>query len=133
MQSLDEKKSLIQEMISFALVDGDLHDKEYDFIKMIAADLNIDKATFLLLFNERQKYVVAKDEFSRISHFYRLALLMYCDGKTHEKEKERIREIGLKMALNPIAVEKVLERMQETDNHMIDGATLLSYFQENYN
>ena len=35
METTQEKISLLQEMISFALIDGELHDKEYDFIEII--------------------------------------------------------------------------------------------------
>ena len=47
MESYQEKISLLQEMIDFALVDGDLHDREYDFLEIIAQELEIEKLTFL--------------------------------------------------------------------------------------
>ena len=46
MNSRAEKISLLSEMIAFAIVDGELHDKEYDFLKMIALELKIDNPTF---------------------------------------------------------------------------------------
>ena len=36
METTQEKISLLQEMISFALIDGELHDREYDFIEIVS-------------------------------------------------------------------------------------------------
>lgn len=79
MNTSQEKISLLQEMIAFALVDGELHDREYDFLELIANELEIDKTTFFDLFKNRGTIVVIKDEFNRICQFYRLALLMHSD------------------------------------------------------
>lgn len=46
METYQEKISLLQEMIAFALVDGELHDREYDFLELIANELAIDKLLF---------------------------------------------------------------------------------------
>ncbi len=79
MNTSQEKISLLQEMIAFALVDGELHDREDDFLELIANELEIDKTTFFDLFKNRGTIVVIKDEFNRICKFYRLALLMHSD------------------------------------------------------
>uniref|UniRef100_UPI004047D5D7 TerB family tellurite resistance protein n=2 Tax=Flavobacterium TaxID=237 RepID=UPI004047D5D7 len=85
MDSYQEKISLLQEMIAFALIDGELHDREYDFLEIVSQELEIEKETFLKLFQTSNKTVVIKDEFNRICQFYRLALLMHCDGVLHER------------------------------------------------
>jgi hypothetical protein len=36
METYQEKISLLQEMIDFALVDGALHDREYDFLEIVS-------------------------------------------------------------------------------------------------
>ena len=41
-----------------------------------------------------------KDEFNRVCQFYRLFLLMHCDGVLHEVEQIKINEIGINMGLN---------------------------------
>ena len=45
MEPQEEKLNLLREMIAFALIDGELHDREYDFIEMVATELEIDKPT----------------------------------------------------------------------------------------
>jgi hypothetical protein len=46
METYQEKISLLQEMIDFALVDDILHDREYDFLEIVSQELEIDKPTF---------------------------------------------------------------------------------------
>ena len=133
MNTREEKISLLSEMIAFAVVDGILHDKEYDFLLMISEELEIDKATFLALFENRNQNKVIKEEFHRILHFYRLALLMHCDGVLHEREKKAIHEIGINMGLNPYATRRVLKLMEEAPNQMVDAEVLLISFQEQLN
>jgi uncharacterized tellurite resistance protein B-like protein len=133
MNSREEKISLLSEMIAFAVIDGQLHDREYDFLLMVSQELEIDKTTFLDLFEQRNEFSVIKDEFHRILHFYRLALLMYCDGVLHAREKKAINEIGINMGLNPYAMKRVLKLMEESPNQMVDAEILLGAFQEQLN
>ena len=133
MENYDEKISLLQEMIAFALVDGELHDREYDFLDIIAKQLEIDKPTFLNLFKNPKESNVIKDEFSRICQFYRLALLMHTDGVLHENELIKINEIGINMGLNPYAMKRVLHLMKNAPDQTIDGAVLLAVFSEQHN
>ena len=112
MDSYQEKISLLQEMIAFALIDGELHDREYDFLEIVSQELEIEKETFLKLFQTSSKTAVIKDEFNRICEFYRLALLMHCDGVLHEREQIKINEIGVNMGLNPFAMKRVLHLMK---------------------
>ncbi len=133
MEKLEEKLSLLQELIAFALVDGELHDKEYDFLELISQDLGIEKAVFLKLFERKNKIIVPKDEITRICQFYRLALLMFCDGILHEKEQIKIRVLGIAMGLNPEAMKKVISLMEHSKNNMISPEQLLEKFAIQHN
>ena len=133
MDSYQEKIGLLQEMIAFALVDGELHDREYDFLEIVSKELEIEKETFLKLFENRGETTVIKDEFNRICQFYRLALLMHCDGILHEREQIKINEIGINMGLNPYAMKRVLHLMKTSPNRMVSGEVLLSVFSEQHN
>lgn len=133
MEDYQERIGLLQEMIAFAVVDGELHDREYDFIQIVAEELEIDKETLHKLFDKKQEKTVIKDEFNRICQFYRLALLMHADGVLHEREQVKINEIGINMGLNPYAMKRVLHLMKKSPNGMVDGETLLSVFSEQHN
>jgi uncharacterized tellurite resistance protein B-like protein len=133
MDSYQEKISLLQEMIAFALIDGELHDREYDFLEMVAMELEIEKPVFHQLFKNRGEVTVIKDEFHRICQFYRLALLMHIDGVLHETEQIKINEIGINMGLNPYAMKRVLNLMKNSPNRMVEGDVLLAVFTEQHN
>lgn len=133
MDTYDEKISLLSEMIAFAVVDGELHDREYDFLWIIAQELEIEKAVFLELFGKRNEIKVIKDELHRIMQFYRLALLMHCDGILHEREIKAINEIGINMGLNPMGIKKTLKAMAQSPNQMIEPEFLLYSFTEQHN
>ena len=133
MDTYQEKISLLQEMIAFALVDDELHDREYDFLEIIAQELEIEKEVFLQLFQNRAEIIVIKDEFHRICQFYRLALLMHCDGVLHEREQIKINEIGINMGLNPYAMKRVLHLMKNSPDRTVEGDVLLAVFTEQHN
>ena len=128
-----QKLNLLSDMISFAQIDGKLHDKEYLFLSLIAVQLGVDKVTFDQLFHQEVKVVCIKSEFERIQQFYRLALLMHCDGVLHEKENSAIHEIGINMGLNPFAINRVLKAMAKSPTRMVSPDFLLKVFQEQLN
>lgn len=134
MQNYNEKLALLSEMISFALIDGKLHEREFAFLSLIAKTLHISDEELQKLFKENTiPLITMKSEFDRIHHFYRLALLMHVDGVLHEKEEVEIKQIGLNMGLDPWAVKRVLFHMEMSDDKMIDAAVLLRIFKEQMN
>ncbi len=104
MNDYKERLALLSEMIAFSVVDGRLHEREYLFLTMIAEELQVDKGDFKSLFHQEEYPIVIKSEFERIQQFYRLALLMHCDGVLHEREHIKIQEIGFNNGLNPHAI-----------------------------
>ena len=100
---------------------------------MIARELQIEKEEFKQLFHQEMKTEVIKSEFERIQQFYRLALLMHCDGVLHEREQVKIHEIGINMGLNPFAMKRVLKAMELAPTNIISPDYLLEVFQEQYN
>lgn len=133
MNTRDEKISLLSEMIAFAIVDGELHDNEYDLLLLVSIELQIEKPAFLDLFRKRDEFTVIKDEFHRVIHFYRLALLMHIDDVLHESELISIKEIGIKMGLNPDATKRILKTMEESPDNLVEPEVILAAFQEQHN
>jgi uncharacterized tellurite resistance protein B-like protein len=128
-----DKINLLTEMIAFSVVDGRLHEREYQFVWIVAQELGIDKNEFNDLFHQELPTKFAKSEFERIQQFYRLALLMHIDGVLHQKEEEAIRQIAINMGLNPNATNRVLKLMKTSPNVMIPSEVLLKHFQEQHN
>ncbi len=133
MHTKEDKINLLADMISFAIVDGELHEREYLFLSLIAQELQIDEVEFKQLFHQENRSEVIKNEFERIQQFYRLALLMHCDGVLHKREQEKIHEIGINMGLNPHAIKRVLKAMEDSPTRMIHPDYLLEVFQEQLN
>lgn len=133
MNDYEEKRCLLAEMVSFAVIDGKLHKRELQFLTLVADELQIAPEDFKQLFHQESYPVVIKSHFQRIQQFYRLALLMHCDGVLHEREKNAIHEIGLGMGLNPHAVKRVLKAMEVSPSGMIPPEFLLEVFGEQSN
>lgn len=133
MNSYEEKLSLLAEMVSFAVVDGKLHDRELQFLALVADELQIKPEDFKQLFHQEFYPAVIKSEFQRIQQFYRLALLMHCDGILHERERNAIHEIGINMGLNPYAIKRVLKAMEISPTGMVPPEFLLEVFHEQCN
>jgi len=133
MSTYEEKLSLLSEMIAFAKIDGEIHEREYQFLSIVAAQLRVDKNTFDSLFDHEIERVVIKSEHQRILQFYRLALLMHADGILHENEQIAIREMGVNMGLSPFAMKSVLLEMQKSPTGLIDPDILLALFRAQHN
>lgn len=133
MNTREEKISLLNEMIAFSIVDGRLHEREYEFLSVVARELGIEQAEFDELFHHESPIQVIKSEPRRIQQFYRLALLMHVDGVLHDREQAAIRQIGINMGLNPAATKKILQAMEEAPNAIIDPDLLYNAFREQYN
>lgn len=133
MNTFEEKRSLLLEMIAFSTVDGHLHKREYQFLAIVAQELSIETDVFKDLFHLELPLLPIKTEFQRIQQFYRLALLMYCDGVLHKNESNGIQQIAIDMGLNPRATNRVLKLMMEAPNAIIDSEILLNVFQEQKN
>ena len=133
MGSYEEKLSLLSEMIAFAKVDGQVHDREFQFLSIVAAQLRVEKDLFLSLFEIPSDKVVIKSEHQRILQFYRLALLMHADGVLHDNEQIAIREMGVNMGLSPFAMKGVLNEMERSPTGLIDPDTLLALFRAQHN
>ncbi|WP_338645659.1 excinuclease ABC subunit B [Flavobacterium sp. KS-LB2] len=133
MNTFEEKRSLVLEMIAFSTVDGQLHKREYEFLAIVANELGFEQDIFNDLFHQELPQFPIKTEFLRIQQFYRLALLMYCDGVLHKKEMTTIQQIAIDMGLNPIATKRILKLMNDAPNAIIDGEILLNVFQEQHN
>ena len=133
MNDYSQRLALLSEMIAFSVIDGRLHEREYLFLSMISEELEVDKGDFKNLFHQEEYPTVIKSEFERVQQFYRLALLMHCDGVLHEREQNKIQEIGINMGLNPHAIKRVLKAMEASPTKMISPDFLLEVFQEQLN
>jgi hypothetical protein len=133
MITLSEKVGLLSEMIVFAMVDGELHIEEINFLTSVAETLEISKEDYLELFSKSYKAILVKDPFTRIVHFYQLALLMYCDNRLHINEKIAINQIGIRLGLSLDAMHVILEMVAKSTTTDLPVDALVSVYQLQHN
>lgn len=128
-----EKLSLLAELINLARVDQPIHEMEHHFLLAIAQQLGITNEEFETLINQKVDFTPPVNEFDRILQLQRLILLSNIDLKINEKEINLIKELSVKMGLNPLAVNEVLIKMNEFENKIIPPPILIEIFARNYN
>ncbi|MEP2278771.1 TerB family tellurite resistance protein [Maribacter sp.] len=128
-----EKLSILSEMISFAKVNNEVKDSEYDFLFSVAQQLEVSKKTFDSLFTSNVEHVIPKSQSERLLQFHRLVLLMNVDNNQDVNEVKRIYDIGLNMGLPPGAIQQVLSIMHNYPNKVVPPEVLISIFKAHYN
>jgi len=130
---MEEKLSILSELINLAKSDK-LHTKEeYIFLSTVAKQLGISKEEFDKLYKKKAVFTPPKEEFDRILQFQRLVLLMIIDANMDEQELILVRNLGIRMGLNPIATERVLEDMHDYPNKIIPPEKLIEIFKQHHN
>jgi uncharacterized tellurite resistance protein B-like protein len=129
----DNSRAMLSDLIVLAYADEKLTKTEYDFILRLAKRMDIDKQEVDLLFKNPLPSKPLFTELERITHFYKLVLLMNVDLETHEKEVHAVRNFGLKMGIRPGVVDQILIRMNEFENKIIPSKELVKIFQTYYN
>ena len=128
-----EKLSLLQDLIALSKADNNVSFMEAQFINSIALTMGISGAELQNLKDNPIKYNPQNKEIDRITQFYRLLLLMGVDTDHHEKEVEFCKNLGLKMGLNPIAINEVIKRILASEKGMLPPQELISIFQAYHN
>ena len=129
----NNNRAIISDLIVLAHADGKLTDPEYDFILQIALRLDLTVNDVEDLFENPSLSRPIFTELERISHFYKLVLLMNVDLETHEKEIIAIRNFGLKMGIRPGVLNQILLQMGQYKNKIIPSDDLIKIFQTYYN
>jgi len=130
---MKEKLSLLTELIKLARCDQQVREQEYEFLLSIARSLDVSQEDFDSLFEDYIEFTPPESEFERILQFHRLVLLMNIDQETSDSELDFLRNIGLRIGLNPAATNKVMVEMNQYPNKVIPPERLIEIFKENYN
>lgn len=130
---MKEKLSLLTELIKLAKCDNQVREIEYNFLLTIAQSLNVSKEDFDQLFENYIEFTPPEYEFDRILQFHRLVLLMNIDKETSNVEVEFLKDIGIRLGLNPIATNQVLAIMDKYPKKIIPTDKLIEIFKEHYN
>ena len=130
---MKEKLSLLTELIKLARCDHKVREQEYNFLLTIAQSLHVSKEDLDSLFDQYIDFTPPESEFERILQFHRLVLLMNVDIETSDIEIEFLKDIGIRIGLNPMATNRVLAEMNLYPNKVIPPDKLIEIFKEQYN
>jgi len=130
---MNEKLSLLTELIKLAKCDHQLREQEYIFLLSIAQSLHVSKEDFDSLFENYIEFTPPESEFERILQFHRLVLLMNVDQESSKSELDFLRDIGIRLGLSSLATERVLTTMDKFPHKVIPPEKLIEIFKGYYN
>lgn len=115
------------------MADGKIKTSEIEFIKKLAKRMDISNTELLALFENPQPSRPVYSEVERITHFYKLILMMKIDNETHETEIVALKNFGLKMGIRPIVADQILKKLEQSEEKMVPAEELLKIFKIYYN
>lgn len=130
---MEEKINELSALIELVLSDGEVEESEYDLLVRIAAEMDIPQIELDLLIGKDYSFVPPKSEFERIIQFYRLLLLMHVDKRVVDKEVALVKDLSIKMGLNPHTTDKLIEMINKNPGNQIPAEELIAAFQVNHN
>jgi uncharacterized tellurite resistance protein B-like protein len=133
LNTMKEKLSLLTELIKLARCDHKVREQEYEFLLTIAQSIDVSKEDFDSLFEKYIEFIPPESEFDRILQFHRLVLVMNVDQETNDLEIKFIKDIGIRLGLNPFATNQVLADMNKYPEKVIPPEKLIEIFKAHYN
>ena len=133
MSNHQEKLSLLQDLILLSRADDHVQFSEENFIFTIAQGLGISEIELNKLKETGAPYAPENKELDRIIQFYRLLLLMGVDSERHQKEIDFCKESGLKMGLNPVAINEIIQQMISSESGTLPPESIIKIFQTYHN
>lgn len=112
--------------------DREISDIELQYMLRIADRLGLSSEDVNRVIKEDIPFTPPIHESNRLVLFHQLLILIYVDGKIDNNELEFLKELGLRLGLNPYAVSEVLEMMKKNAEDGIDPKKITEIF-KNYN
>lgn len=128
MELHQEKLSLMQDLIRLSEVDNHVDFLEENFILTISDGLGISETELNHLKENPIPFNPQENEIDRITHFYRLILLMGVDGEHQKEEIQFCKNTGLRMGLNPVAMREIIERVIASETHQLPPNEIIKIF-----
>lgn len=135
MQNLNykQKLSLLHNLLNLTLVDQVESEVEIDFIYQIGEKLDVEKNDIDALLGADIDFAAPKAEDERIVLFYTFVLVMRIDGVVTPAEISFCKEIGLKMGLNPFAVNNLLKSIEANPTKQVPAVEVVNFFKLYHN
>lgn len=130
---MQEKLSLISQLIELSKVDGRVTDDEVALIKQMGNMLGLEDQQMLELFKKPVAFDPPTSPMDRITQFHRLVLLMNVDGEVSPNEIQHLKLMGIKYGLQADAVEDVLREMVKHPNGVVPPEKLIAIYTRHMN
>ena len=130
---MEEKLSLLKQLIILSKSDKDFHSEEYHFISLIANSLGVSKEDLDPLFNKYIKFTPPKLEPFRIVQFQRLVLLSNVDLSVSDQEINNLKKAGFLLGLREGAINTILDQMKNHERGLIPKEKLMEIFKVYHN
>lgn len=130
---MEEKLSLLKDLIIVANADGQFREDEQRFIYAIAEQMGITPKDYVKLFEENISHTPPSLEVERIVQFQRIILVMNVDQNVSLEEIKEVQNLGLKLGLHPAAINQVLTEMHDYKNKMLPPERLIEIFKTHHN
>ncbi|MCG2419639.1 TerB family tellurite resistance protein [Aequorivita sp. F47161] len=126
-------QALLSDLIQMVMVDGKIKLSEMEFIQKMASRMNISDKELVNLFENPHPSQTVYSEVERITHFYKLILVMKIDNETHETELVALKNFGLRMGIRPMVADQILKKMEQFKGEKLPADELLKIFKIYYN
>lgn len=131
---MDKKsRSLLSDLINMVMADGKINPSEVGFIQKLAKRMDISDREIVAIFENPEPSQIIFNEVERITHFYKLILVMNIDNETHESEIVALKNFGLKMGIRPIVADQILRKINKYESKLLSSEELLKIFKIYYN
>jgi uncharacterized tellurite resistance protein B-like protein len=129
MNSIYQKKlSHLSLLFQVIRSDNEIADMELKYLLRIAHRLGLSGKDVEYVTKEKVPFLPPITEGQRLVLFHQILILIYIDGKIDPKELDFIKELGLKLGLNPYAVRDILVRLRNNPEEGIDPKKITDIF-----
>ncbi|MEM0519409.1 MULTISPECIES: TerB family tellurite resistance protein [Aequorivita] len=129
----NKDRALLSDLIQMIKVDGKIKNSEIQFIQKMATRMNISDKELINLIEDPAPSQAVYSEVERITHFYKLILVMKIDNETHHTELVALKNFGLKMGIRPVVADQILRKMEQSKEQTLPAEELLNIFKIYYN
>lgn len=130
---MEEKLSVLTELIKMARADEDVRQEEYSLMLAMANVLGVSKNEFDRLFEENIQIHTPASEFERILQFHRLILVAKIDKNLHPRELAHLRHCGHRLHFRPEAIDQVMDLIKKSGAAAPSVEAMLAIFKIYHN
>ena len=121
------KRSIIATLIKLSIIDNNLTEKEFQFIKDISRRINLplSQQDGIISQYDRLSLKVPKEEKERMNILYCLLFLMKMDGEVSFQEHILIRKIVFKLGFRSQMADNMIQLIKENEKSSVPQNALL--------